>query len=228
MKIEPNRKIILDLLKNKAALKQDIAEDTTAIFEMLKKTIDVELESLKEHVKDPRVRLFSKEIGAFEKHLYVGSDVLIFHQHNNVFRLPDDNPLWGTSYFKQDESRGYFGILYIYNFLAQSLIQNRIYDQGYLIGRIFFNKDRHFMVEGKGQLGTLFRDPESMVLDENALKLIVQLSCVFAIDFELLVPPFEMIATMTVEESKVISNNLQMQTGKRLGFKMQSDENDIM
>lgn len=228
MKIEPNRKIILELLKNKAALKQDIAEDTSVIFEMLKKVIDEELEGLKGHVKDPRVRLFSKEIGIFEKHLYVGSDVLIFHQHNNVFRLPDDNPLWGTSYFKADESRGYFGILYIYNFLAQSLIQNRLYDQGYLIGRVFFNKDRHFMVEGKGQLGTLFRDPESMVLDENALKLIVQLSCVFAIDFELLVPPFEMISTMTVEESKVISNNLQMQTGKRLGFKMKSDENEII
>lgn len=228
MKIEANRKIVLQLLQNKAALKQDIAEYSSEVFELFKKTIDEELVALKEHVKDARIRLYCKEIGSFEKHLYVGSDLLIFHQHNNVFRMPDDNPLWGTSYFKEDDTRGYFGILYIYNFLAQSFIQNRSNDHGYLIGRIFFNKDGHFMVEGKGQLGSMFRDIENMVLNKDSVKLIVQLACVFAIEFDLLIPPYEYVAQMTVEESQLISNNLQVQTGKRLGFKMKSDENDTI
>ena len=89
MKIEPNRKVILDLLESKAALKQNIAADATKFFEMFKSAITTEIEELKKHVKDPRIRLFCKDIGAFEKHVYIGSDVLVFHQHNNVFKMPD-------------------------------------------------------------------------------------------------------------------------------------------
>jgi hypothetical protein len=226
-KIEQNHQVILDLLKNKAALKQNIASDANRFFELFKKTIDTEIDSLKKHVKDERIRLFTKEIGSFEKHVYIGSDVLVFHQHNNVFRMPDDNPLWGTHYFKEDDSRGYFGVLYIYNFLAQSFVQNRTHDMGYLIGRIFFNKEGHFMIEGKGQLGYLFRDMANMQLNDDAIKLVVQMAFVFAIEFDLLVPPFDYVSEMTVGESQIMSNNLQMQTGKRLGFKMKSDENEI-
>ncbi len=226
-KIEENRKAILDLLLNKAALKQDIAEDVTEVFKMFKATIKEELESLKEHVSDPRIRLFSKAIGDFEKHAYVGSDLLIFHQHNNVFRLPDDNPLWGTRYFKEDDSRGFFGVIYIYNFLAQSYLQNRTQDEGYLIARIFVNKEGHFMIEGKGQLGYLFRDVENMVLTQEAVKMIVQLSFVFATEFDLLVPPYNYVAELTVGEAQLISNNLQIQTGKRMGFKMKTEDNEI-
>ena len=227
MKMEQNRKLILDLLESKAALKQTIAADATKIFGQLKTVIDKEIKELKKHVKDPRIRLFCKDIGDFEKHVYIGSDVLVFHQHNNVFRMPDDNPLWGTQYFKEDDDRGFFGVLYIYNFLAQSFLQNRTHDQGYLIGRVFFNKEHHFMIEGKGQLGYLFRDMQNMELSEDALKLIVQMAFVFAIEFDLLVPPYEIVSEMTVGEAQLISNNLQMQTGKRLGFKMKSDESDI-
>jgi hypothetical protein len=226
-KIEENRKAILELLVDKAALKQNIAQDMGEVFKLFKGTIHSEIEALKEHITDSRIRLFCKDIGNFEKHAYIGSDVLIFHQHNNVFRMPDDNPLWGTSYFKEDDDRGFFGVIYIYNFLAQSLLQNRVQDQGYLIGRIFVNKDRHFMIEGKGQLGYMFRDVENMMLNEEAIKLIVQLSFVFAIQFDLLVPPFDFVSEMTVGEAQVISNNLQIQTGKRLGFKMKGEDNEI-
>ncbi|MCE2713128.1 MAG: hypothetical protein LW688_11410 [Cryomorphaceae bacterium] len=83
------------------------------------------------------------------------------------------------------------------------------------------------MIEGKGQLGYLFRDIENIVLSEDAVRAIVQLSFVFAIEFDLLVPPYEFIAAMTVGEALVISNNLQIQTGKRLGFKMKNEDNEI-
>lgn len=226
-KIEQNQKMILDLLKNKAALKQDIAGDLSDYFKKFKSTIQEEVATLRQEVKDERIRMFCKDIGDFEKHVYIGSDVLVFHQHNNVFRMPDDNPLWGTHYFKEDESRGFFGIIYIYNFLAQSFLQNRSHDQGYLIGRVFVNKERHFMIEGKGQLGYLFRDVENMELTDEAIKLIVQMSMVFAIEFDLLIPPYDFVSEMTVGEAQLISNNLQMQTGKRLGFKMKSDDNEF-
>ena len=228
MKIEQNRKVILGLLKSKATLKQNIAADATAIFKLFNDCIDKELEALQLEIKDPRIRLFKKEKGQFEKHVYVGSDVLVFHVHNNVFRLPDDNPLWGTHYFKEDDDRGFFGVIYIYNFLAQSFLQNRTQDHGYLIGRIMFNKDRHFMIEGKGQLGTLFRDMENMELNEESIKLVVQMAFVHAIEFDMLIPPFEFVSEMTVEEAQMISNDSQMPTGKRLGFKMKSDDKEII
>jgi hypothetical protein len=227
MKIEENRKAILDLLLHKAALKQNIADDSEKIFLIFKDTIKKEIEALSKLVKDPRIRLSCKEIGNFEMHVYIGSDVLVFHLHNNVFRLPDDNPLWGTQYFKENDDNGFFGIIYIYNFLAESFIQNRSNDQGNLIGRVFMNHERHFMIEGKGQLGYLFRDAQNMVLSNDAIKLVVQMSFVFAIEFDLLIPPYEIVADLTVGEIQLISNNLQIQTGKRLGFKMKSDDNDF-
>ena len=228
MKNEQNRKIILDLLKSKATLKQNIAADAVIIFKLFNDAINKELDELKLQIKDPRIRLFTKEKGQFEKHVYIGSDVLVFHAHNNVFRLPDDNPLWGTHYFKEDDDRGFFGVIYIYNFLAQSFLQNRVNDYGYLIGRIMFNKDRHFMIEGKGQLGMLFRDLEHMEINEVSIKLVVQMAFVFAIEFDMLIPPYEFVSEMTVEESQMISNNSQIQTGKRLGFKMKSDDKEII
>lgn len=225
--MEENRKIILDLLLNKSALKQNIADDCESIFKDFKAAIKYEITSLQKDVTDPRIRLSFKEKGNYEIHVFVGSDVLVFHLHNNVFRLPDDNPLWGTKYFQTDDNNGFFGVIYIYNFLAESFIQNRLNDSGYLIGRLFINKERHFMMEGKDQLGYLFRDLESTVLTEELIGEIVQASFACALEFDLLIPPFDFVAEMSVEAMQTISNNLQLRTGKTLGFKMKSEGNDF-
>lgn len=225
--MEQNRKIILDLLLNKSALKQNIADDCEQVFLKIKETIKTEIDALQKKVKDQRIRLSYKEKGNFEMHVFVGSDVLVFHLHNNVFRLPDDNALWGTKYLRENDANGYFGVIYIYNFLAESFIQNRLNDSGYLIGRLFINHERHFMMEGKGQLGVLFRDLENIVLSDDLVSLIVQSSFAYALEFDLLVPPYDYVAELSVGEIQLISNNLQLQTGKRLGFKMKSDESDF-
>lgn len=225
--MKENRKIILDLLLNKSALKQDIKEDCENVFGEIKEVIKSELDALQKQVKDPRIRLYFKERGNYEIHVYVGSDVLVFHMHNNVFRLPDDNALWGTNYLASNEANGYFGTIYIYNFLAASFEQNRLNDSGYLIGRLFINHERHFMMEGKGQLGFLFRDLENTILTKELIGLIVQSSFAFALEFDLLIPPYEFVSELSVNEIQLISNNLQLQTGKRLGFKMKADDSDF-
>jgi hypothetical protein len=225
--MEQNRKIILDLLLSKSALKQNIADDCEQVFLTIKDTIKKEIDALQKKIKDQRIRLSYKEKGNYELHVYVGSDVLVFHLHNNVFRLPDDNALWGTKYLRENDSNGYFGVIYVYNFLAESFLQNRLNDSGYLIGRLFINHERHFMMEGKGQLGVLFRDLENTILSDDLVCLIVQSSFAYALEFDLLVPPYEYVAELSVGEIQLISNNLQLQTGKRLGFKMKSDESDF-
>jgi hypothetical protein len=223
---ENNRAQILQVLLDKSVLKQDISIDTEKVFALLKAHIKIELAELQKSVTDKRVRLSFHEKGEAEIHVYVGSDVLVFTLHSNVFRLPDSNALWGTSYFKEDENHGYFGVIYIYNFLAQSFLQNRLNDSGYLIGRILINHDRHFLVEGKGTLGRLFQDPQNMELNEQIIGLIVQLSFHYALTFDLLVPPFEVMEELSVAQIQQIGDELKLKTAKRLGFKRSSEESE--
>jgi hypothetical protein len=225
--LEANRQQLIDLLMHKSALKQDIADDIEVVFDDLRKLIETEINALKEVITDERVRLFIKDRGDHEFHVYIGSDVLVFNLHHNVFRLPDSNPLWGTSYFKSQPNNGYFGTIHIYNFLAESLQQNRLDDQGYLLSRIFVNHERHFFIEGKGSLGYTFSDPQHMLLSAEMLQLIAQMSFAYALQFDLYIPPFELMDEVSVGQIYVMGEQLKLRTAKRLGFKMSTDETEI-
>ncbi len=225
--LEANRQQLIDLLMHKSALKQDIADDLEVVFDDLRKLIETEINALKEVITDERVRLFIKDRGDHEFHVYIGSDVLVFNLHHNVFRLPDSNPLWGTSYFKSQPNNGYFGTIHIYNFLAESLQQNRLDDQGYLLARIFVNHERHFFIEGKGSLGYTFSDPQHMLLSAEMLQLIAQMSFAYALQFDLYIPPFELMDGVSVGQIYVMGEQLKLRTAKRLGFKMSADESEI-
>ena len=225
--IAANRQQLIDILLHKSALKQDIADDLEVVFAQLRQLIEQEFVALKQVVTDERVRLFIKDRGDHEFHVYIGSDVLVFNLHHNVFRLPDSNPLWGTSYFKSQPNNGYFGTIHIYNFLAESLQQNRLDDQGYLLARIFVNHERHFFIEGKGSLGYTFSDPQHMLLSAEMLQLIAQMSFAYALQFDLYIPPFELMDEVSVGQIYVMGEQLKLRTAKRLGFKMSTDETEI-
>lgn len=222
-----NRVRLQQLLLQKAALKQDIADDAESVFKEIKKSIKVELEALRELVPDKRVRLHFQERGDYEIHVFVGSDVLVFSLHQNVFRLPDTNPLWCTPYFETDERKGYFSVIHVYNFLAESLLQNRLDDSGYLISRIFVNHDRHFFVEGRTQLSAIFRDTARNAWSDAVCTLVVQMCFAYAMSFDLYIPPYEMQEEISVNQMHYMGETLKLQTGKRLGFRMKSDEADI-
>ncbi|MCF8201759.1 MAG: hypothetical protein K9J18_01615 [Crocinitomicaceae bacterium] len=225
--IVANRQQLIDILLHKSALKQDIADDAERVFEQLRALIDKELIALKEVITDERVRLWIKDRGDHEFHVYIGSDVLVFNLHHNVFRLPDSNPLWGTAYFKSNPNNGYFGTIHIYNFLAESMQQNRLDDMGNLIARIFVNHERHFFIEGKGSLGATFNDPQHMLLSEQLLQLIAQMAFAYALQFDLYIPPFEYMDNVSVGQIFVMGEQLKLKTAKRLGFKMSSDAPEI-
>lgn len=225
--LEANRAQLLKLLLDKSALKQDIAEDCEKVFESFKEKIKVELDTLQKSISDPRIRLSIVDKGKFEIYVYIGSDVLVFNLHQNVFRLPDNNPLWGTNYFSAKENNGYFGIINVYNFLAESFLQNRMDDRGYLIGRIFINHERHFMIEGKGAIGAHFRDTQHLLLNDHLIGVIVQMVFAYALQFDLYIPPYEYYSEVSVAQIQYIGESLKMQTSKRLGFKMSNDDIDI-
>jgi len=224
----PNE-LIKQTLLGKSALKQDVYEKTRVHFTELK-TI---LKDLSEHfIKevsqvDHRIRISYLEKGEFESLVYFASDALLFVQHTNVFQFDADNPLWKTQYMKEDHDRGYCGIINVYNFLADSFKYNRANDVGYLIARIFINKDGHFMVQGKRQLAFLYNDFINSVLDKEKLMSVAQSIFLYAIDFDLYTPPYDNVKEVTLGEMQAISDMLQVKTGKRLGFKFQADSDDI-
>jgi hypothetical protein len=223
--MEVNRKKIKELLENKSALKQDVSEEVQKIFGKLKAVIDKEIHAIKPSIKDERIRLNSEVKGENEIKVMIGSDALIFQMHSNVFLLDENHEAWDLDYLKNNHKNGYFGVINIYNFLADSFIYNRMNDTGFLIGRIFINHESHLMVEGKGQLGFLFKDPSTLNCDDNVLKHVVQTSFSHALDFDLLTPPYEIIEEISLGQILAISADLQMKTSKRLGFKQSNAQN---
>lgn len=218
---------IIDLLLNKAAMKQDIADYSEKVFEQFKVVMQDELITLGKTVDDTRVRMKFKNKGKHEFRVSIGSDILVFQLHRNVFKLPEENPIWKTPYLEENGANGFFGMINIYNFLAESFEQSRLNDKGYLIGRVFLNHDEKFMVEGKGQLGFLFRDLANSKMNDDIIRHISQVSMAFAIEFDLITPPYELVQEVSVGQIKMISSDLQVATGKRLGFKFATDDNAI-
>lgn len=225
--MEDRKDKIVDLLINKAAVKQDVADYSEGVFNTFKEAALELVDELRKDVDDTRVRLRIEDKSSHEFNIYVGSDVLVFQLHRNIFRLPDDNPLWKTKYLQENGANGYFGIINIYDFLAESFEQNRLNDPGYLIGRMFMNHNENYMVEGKGQLGFLYRDLENSVIKKEDIRNIIESSMIYAIEFDLLTPPYEMVQAVPLAEIQAISSNLQMATGKRLGFKFAVEDENI-
>jgi hypothetical protein len=112
----------------------------------------------------------------------------------------------------------------VYNFLSDSFKYNRNDDLGYLIGRIFINKDKSFFVEGKRQEAFGFRHFGEKTITPADLVLIIETAILYAIEFDLLAPPYELVKLATVEQMNAKIESAKMQTGKRLGFQFRVDD----
>ncbi|MFN3342661.1 MAG: hypothetical protein ACK40M_08190 [Flavobacteriales bacterium] len=221
--------LILKSLKEKSSVKQDVFYLSKARFSEFKKIL-AEFANLvgKEASKiDERLKVVFTDKGEYEAQLQVAGDVLVFHLHTNVFLFDSDHSLWKTSYLKEDASRGYCGIIHVYNFLSDSFKYNRLGDLGYLVARVFVNRENHFMVQGKRQLGFLYNDFINSEFSPEQMKAVVESIVLYTIDFDLFTPPYDLIKEVSLMEIKELSDTLQMKTGKRLGFKFQADSDDF-
>ena len=210
-------------------MKQDVYANTLNAFLTLKKTAkQVVLELSKEaNAIDKRVIIEYKEKGEFEFELRVAGDLLIFAMHTNIFEFDKGHPVWKSSYIKEDHTRTFCGMINIYNFLNDSFKYSRINDLGYVIGRIFINKENHYFVEGKRQLGFLYNDFVQAVIDEKAIKAMLESTILYCLNFDLYTPPFDAIKEISVQDMQSVSESMQIKTGKRLGFRFQADNDSI-
>jgi hypothetical protein len=216
-------------LLEKGGLKQDVFEQIEEVFSWLKFIVKDLSVSLKKDVqgKDSRVEINFKEINKNEFQLTCGGDILLFQKHSNVFKFDTSHALWQTGYLKDDESNGFCGMIYMHNFLKDSLKFKRQHDLGYLVGRMFVNKEKHFFLEGKKQLGFLYNNFSTEVLSKEKLKEVVLSTISFVLAFDLFIPPYSEMNELAVYQLIEMRQNQSVKTAKRLGFKF-SDEMDVI
>lgn len=211
----------------KDSLKQSVYQNAQAAFNRLKKESRRVFENLEntkksEHADSPIHLLFTDK-GDAEFSISFSSDVLLFSLHTNVFEFPRAHSVMQSPYVKEDSERSYCGVIHIYNFLADSLQYGRENDLGYLIGRLFINKENHYFVEGKQELGVFHTNFGHAVFDEEAATSLLHNAMDYCAKFDLLTPPYDEIKEVAVGDLLAELSSKKMTTGKRLGFQFKAD-----
>lgn len=219
---------IIDTLAKKATLKAKVYETTYNAFQELKQIAqEIALETKTAvNNKNSNIKVEYKDKGEFEAEIRMAADLLFMTMHTNVFEFPRNHDVMKTSYVEEDNDRSYCGIIHFYNFLNDSIRYNRINDSGYLIARLFINKDKYFFVEGKREVGFFYNFFSVGPLDKPKLKKILESTLLYCINFDLLTPPYELVQETTVQDIIDNNNYLKIKTGKRLGFRFHADLGD--
>ena len=83
------------------------------------------------------------------------------------------------------------------------------------------------MVQGKRQLGFLYNDFINATVDKDKLKSIVQSAILYSLDFDLLVPSYNLVNQVSVNEVKQVVDTHKLRTAKRLGFVFENNNDEI-
>lgn len=224
--MENSNDIILKKLAGKSLLKKRVYQNTFEVFQELKMVaelvrFEIDRQFRKEGLNIP---VEFRDKGEFEGELRFAGDTLLFIMHTNVFEFSRVQEVMKTPYIKEDHERSYCGLINIYNFLTDSFRHNRFNDLGYLVARIFVNKEKFFLVEGKHQTSFYYNQFMGEPINQQAMRRIIEAAMSYSIDFDLLVPPYELVKETSV--SNVIENSFRMKvkTAKRMGFKFQADQ----
>jgi hypothetical protein len=221
------RESLLEALIIKSTTKQKVYQNTVKTFTILRKVLKKLEEDYLSIVKDkiPEAVLPAfKDRGPFEAEFKIGGDLLIFSMHSNVFEFDDKHPVLKMKYVEEDPLRSYCGTINIYNFLADSFKYNRNNDLGYLVARLFVNKDNHFFVEGKRQSDEVVKDFAIDSISPGIVRQIVETAIQYSIEFDLLAPLYDQVKVATVDQMRRKMSHSKMTTGKRLGFSFNSDD----
>ncbi len=222
----PQQKIFA-ALNQKARIKVQVNEVALDIFNQLKDVLSEmsnDLNDLLEGENERKVRLEYRDRGKYEAELKFADDVLVFSLHTDVFQFDRDHAIWKNPYVKANSFNSYCGVINVYNFLADSLKFNRGEDVGYLVARLFVNRDKYFFVEGKRQLRQKTSNFGKEMLVREELVSFVEQAMLYSLEFDLLVPPYDLVKMATVEQINTKIESTKMRTGKRLGYKYNSDD----
>ncbi|MGD0582030.1 MAG: hypothetical protein ABR974_03690 [Bacteroidales bacterium] len=223
---EEKKNNIIGTLKEKSLLKQKVYDNTFHCFATLKDILRVLSKELNIGISgiDSRIKLEYTDRSSFDAQIKIAGDILLFTMHSNIFQFDREHPAWKTAYIQKNKFNAYSGIINIYNFLADSFKYSRLDDLGYLIARVFINHENQYFVEGKRQMGMLFTNYGSEEISREALQNIILTAIQYALEFDLLVPPYDTVKIATVGQAEAKIQHSKVITGKRLGFQFNSDD----
>ena len=161
--------------------------------------------------------------GDFEFEIRFASDTLVFMMHTNVFEFSRNHEVMKSAYIREDPERSYCGVIQIYNFLTDSFLYQRDSDLGYMIGRVFVNKEKHYFIEGKRELGMLYNNFNTSLITNESVQSIVESTIEYTTNFDLLTPPYDEVKVVSVGEMRNNFDKKSLVTAKRLGFRFQAD-----
>lgn len=212
-------------LIGKSLLKKNVYKTTIEIFQEFKMVADlIRFEADRRLTSEGYpIRVEFRDKGEFEAELRFAGDTLIFNMHTNVFEFSRVHDVMKTQYVKDDPQRSYCGVINIYNFLTDSFKYNRMNDAGYLVARVFINKEKFFLVEGKHQNAFYYNQFMNFPIDQQSMRKIIEAAMSYSLDFDLLVPPYDLVKETTVADVLENSVFMKTKTAKRMGFKFQAD-----
>ena len=221
------RASLLDTYVIKTKVRQKVYNNTLQSFRLLKKILKMlekeYISMITEQIAPASLPLF-RDRGPFEVSFEIGEDLLIFSMHSNIFEFDNKHPVLNSSYIKDDPLRSYCGMINIYNFLSDSFKYNRTNDFGYLVARLFINKDNHYFVVGKRQSEDHAKSFAVDTISPGIIRQITETAIRYCIEFDLLIPPYDKVKIATVEQMQEKIIHSRMTTGKRLGFGFNSDD----
>jgi hypothetical protein len=213
---------ILQAIIDRSNLSQRVYDNTFAVMTSLKEILHElasELDEELEESLDDRVRIEYRDRGKYEAHFIFGENLLIFSMHTDIFRFADGDPVWRNPYVADGGAdNAYCGIINVWNFLKDSFEHKRLGDAGYLVARIFVNREMRYFVEGKGQSQFTRAEFGRHLVDKDGITDIVESAIDYALHFDLLVPPYESQKVVAAEVFNTKMENSKMQTGKLLGY----------
>jgi hypothetical protein len=219
-KLDNQKETILKLLAEKSVMKQNVYANTIKVFDQMRNVSKHITDDFAKQIRsvDNRVTLGYKEFNQQSFQLKVAGDMLQFDMHTNVFEFERSHPIYKSSYVKQNDLNSYCGIISVYNFLSDSFKFNRLNDVGFLIARIFVNRENRFFIETKTSLNNRYGNYSEEGITDDNIKDIIQELMIFAVSFDLFIPPYDAVKQVSVMEIQEKASSAVLKTGKRLGY----------
>lgn len=219
-KLDNQKETILKLLAEKSVMKQNVYANTIKVFDQMRNVSKHITDDFAKQIRsvDNRVTLGYKEFNQQSFQLKVAGDMLQFDMHTNVFEFERSHPIYKSSYIKQNDLNSYCGIISVYNFLSDSFKFNRLNDVGFLIARIFVNRENRFFIETKTSLNNRYGNYSEEGITDDNIKDIIQELMIFAVSFDLFIPPYDAVKQVSVMEIQEKASSAVLKTGKRLGY----------
>ena len=105
-----------------------------------------------------------------------------------------------------------------------ALNKDRLNDVGFLVSRIFINRNQNFFVESKASFNNEISKFNNETINKHFLSEIIGQLILFSIDFELLTPSFDDVQVVSLHEMIKINNEMKLKTSKKLGYKFSNEK----